>query len=793
MKERCRPSIFAATPFAVFLLVATSASMPALGGASEGSVLSAAGLTSASGAVASSGGDGLSGPLSTSTLLQAISEHARAKDEPLSKSDRSALHEDAKAHIIALANEFQKKLVDPVTKAGKAVAQVAADAAAAVSAAGGGASPLANGTGFIQLNAKVSTQGARAGEEGGLSPAKAERLLGQRHSEARSRLSNKQETENTNFAFLAAERPAVAVQLQLPAGFTQQTAQEMPQAPAPVTAASAPTPAAFGAAPAAMPAAQPAVGLPAAYPAAAPPQVAVLVPSPEQRQQLQQVELARLAQVRQAILQQTQQLAAQAPQLSGYNMAGGAPAGVTGAGVMQVPQQGQQHLQDLQLQQRAIDAELEKLKALEEQVAAQEQRAAALLMNQPANLMGQQQAQALPPQASSPPQANSAPGVANPLLQSLVQPPQVLAAMPAPQAAAPAVAPQAFQGVLPQTISPPTPPAAPVAGEAAPAQPPAQEAQTETEPQQQEAAGTPVPSSPSSADVQEHGFVPPPLTFPAPPTADAAQKNAAGLHVLECQTDVAACKDNEKAVGKVKDYMNGLRATVDCACRQMLAVLVCKLIADQDELTSNGSAKLDAPEARLESCLPLGRGGDTPGDVPAADASRGDDRGGGLCDRGARAAPGGARKSFAGGAVGVAVQAERQPASFLETRARAKGNSSLGALTRAAQKAGVQVAQRLLRQVEQQRKIQADAVAAFADLIQAQPNAFSQASFLGQGAQEAVWMFASGPAEQCQQVETVIPVPLPVDTEERRMNKIHVQTPEDENQALSLVPPPTTA
>lgn len=52
----------------------------------------------------------------------------------------------------------------------------------------------------------------------------------------------------------------------------------------------------------------------------------------------------------------------------------------------------------------------------------------------------------------------------------------------------------------------------------------------------------------------------------------------------------------EKAIAKAKEYAQKVPAA-HCPCQQMLVVLACNLIQNQNNLASQGQAKLDTPEA----------------------------------------------------------------------------------------------------------------------------------------------------------------------------------------------------
>ncbi|KYF38552.1 hypothetical protein TGARI_318880, partial [Toxoplasma gondii ARI] len=181
-------SSFRAAYGALLVVVVSLVSLPALAGSSEGSVLSAAGITTASEAVASSERSVLRGAVSKGTFLQSIAPH----DNEASGREMNAEAPDLSGNnVIAMANAFNHSIVEPVAKkAGETVAMIAADVAAAVSAAGGAAAPVNDGGSFIQTNANVLGRGA--GESAGLFSAGRARVLRQKLGR-NIRASNKQE------------------------------------------------------------------------------------------------------------------------------------------------------------------------------------------------------------------------------------------------------------------------------------------------------------------------------------------------------------------------------------------------------------------------------------------------------------------------------------------------------------------------------------------------------------------------------------------------------------------------
>ncbi|CBZ50610.1 hypothetical protein NCLIV_010780 [Neospora caninum Liverpool] len=270
------------------------------------------------------------------------------------------------------------------------------------------------------------------------------------------------------------------------------------------------------------------------------------------------------------------------------------------------------------------------------------------------------------------------------------------------------------------------------------------------------------------------------------PQSKAAQQ-VRGVPVQEtrqCETDASACKGDENAVNKVNEYLSGL-GSLNCPCRQLLANLVCNLIVNQSDLASSGAARIDTPDAGTATltlsgatCTALKQS------CPQVAAQT-------LL---ATTLPSMSEQATTGAAAAVPVQFRAtvpqgdSVASFVETQAAVKGDLKLQALTRAAQKVGARVSESIIRKVRMQRQIQADAVAGFAELVQSRaPLAATAASFFGDSSQQTMWTFASTPAEACRLVDSVIPVPMPVDTNDRRISKVVVQGANDETIALSLV------
>ncbi|PHJ16258.1 specific serine endopeptidase [Cystoisospora suis] len=113
-------------------------------------------------------------------------------------------------------------------------------------------------------------------------------------------------------------------------------------------------------------------------------------------------------------------------------------------------------------------------------------------------------------------------------------------------------------------------------------------------------------------------------------------------------------------------------------------------------------------------------------------------------------------------------------------------------LARAAAKLGVKTTEKLMEQVRLQEKVQREAMEAVFDLIQVE-NKVSPSSFLGNESRTNVLVFATSPEEQCRGVSSLLPTPIPVDVENRRMIKVVVQATDGEAQSLSLTTPSSSS